>query len=217
MEEFNVIIVSLLSSFFTLVLKAFLDYLLEGRKNRSELRKLMFERKTNAVENAMSWYQEAIDCFSLMQLACKELMKDFNVMDYSRYLLATQKAQKLSEGTARNLNPLYLYYDVSQIEQKHEAIYSLLYMSSIQKEIYKLDQKAKELSEKEYTSDSIEIKEMMNQGKVLFEGLHEALDAQIKSMIDIQKRLRQEYKSFSFKEDKITWWHWKKKSGNFAN
>ena len=193
------IVISLLSSAITLLLKAFIDYLSESRKNKNELQKLVFLRKTDAVENAISWYQEAIDCFSSMQMACAVLKEDFNTFDYSIYLLAAQKAKELSEKTAEKLNPLYLYFDVSQIEQQYDTLTSLDYMSYAQKEINNLDQKAKELSEKGFAPDSIEIKKIMNQGNTLFDGLYKALDIHIKTMANIQKRLRSEYKDYLFK------------------
>lgn len=202
MEELKMIVIGLLSSAITLLLKAFLDYLSENRKDKSELKKLMFQRKTDTVEKAMSWYQEAIDCFSSMQMACEVLKEDFNIFDYSLYILASQKAKKLTEETAEKLNPLYLYFDVSQIEQQYDTTHSLYYIIYAQKEIYKLDQKANELSEKGFAPDSIEIKNVMNQGKVLFDGLYKALDVHIESMANIQRRLRLEYKGYSFKEEK---------------
>lgn len=202
MEEFKMIVISLLSSAITLLLKAFIDYMLENRKDKSELKKLMFQRKTDAVENAMSWYQEAIDCFSTMQMACEVLKEDFNTIDYSRYVLASQKAKALSEETAKRLNPLYLYYDVTQIEQKYDTTNSLYYIFNAVKEISKLDQKAKELSEEGLAPDSIEIKNVMNQGKSFFDGLYKALGIHIESMANLQKRLRLEYIGYSFKEEK---------------
>lgn len=208
MEEVKMIVISLLSSAITLLLKAFLDNKSEKRKNRMELQKQVFQRKTDAVENAMSWYQEAIDCFSTMQMACKGLKEDFNTFDYSLYILTAQKVKQLSEETAEKLNPLYLYYNVSRIEQQFDTTHSLYYIIYALKEISNLDQKARELSEKGFAPDSIEIKNVMNQGKVLFDGLYKALDVHIESMANIQKRLRLEYQSYSFEEEKKkTWWH----------
>ena len=173
-----------------------------------ELQKQVFQRKTDAVENAMSWYQEAIDCFSTMQMACKGLKEDFNTFDYSLYILTAQKVKQLSEETAEKLNPLYLYYNVSRIEQQFDTTHSLYYIIYALKEISNLDQKARELLEKGFAPDSIKIKNVMNQGKVLFDGLYKALDVHIESMANIQKRLRLEYQSYSFEEEKKkTWWH----------
>lgn len=58
------------------------------------------------------------------------------------------------------------------------------------------------ISEKEFALDSIEIKNVKNQGKVLFDGLQKALDAHIESMADIQKRLGLDYNGYSFYEEK---------------
>ena len=196
------VLVGLFSSAFTLILKAFIDILTEGEKNKRELYKLMFQRKTDAVENAMSWYQESFDCLSAMRLACIELRNNLNTVDYSRFLISSQKAMKVSEEAPTRLNPLYLYYSPSEIEQNYETTTSLYYISSAQKEIYDIGQKILGLSENGILPESKEIKELMHQAQPIFDGLIRAIDVQIKTIVEIQKRLRVEYQDYSFKHNK---------------
>ncbi len=70
----SLITASLLGSIITIIIKSVIDLCSERTKYKRELRKLIFERKTDAVEKAMSWYQEAIDAYSMMQMAFNEIV-----------------------------------------------------------------------------------------------------------------------------------------------
>ena len=204
MEEYKMVIISILSSAATLLFKAFLDFLQERAKDKRERKQLILQRKTDAAEKAMSWYQEAIDCFSFMQMACGELILGYGSQAYAKYQYAVQKMQKLSAETPKNLNPLYLYFDASQVEQKYDATSSLNRMIFFQNEIAGIGLKIQELIEEGYSVDSEEIEELMNQEKPFLEKLSRELDIQIKSMADIQKTLRKDYAIYSIKADKVS-------------
>ena len=60
------IIAGAIGSAITLLLTALLDYLKERYRAKIEIQKLVFQRRTDAVEKAISWYQEAIDCYRMM-------------------------------------------------------------------------------------------------------------------------------------------------------
>ena len=109
---------------------------------------------------------------------------------------------KVSEEAPTRLNPLYLYYSPSEIEQNYETTTSLYYISSAQKEIYDIGQKILGLSENGILPESKEIKELMHQAQPIFDGLIRAIDVQIKTIVEIQKRLRVEYQDYSFKHNK---------------
>ena len=204
MEEYKMVIISILSSAATLLFKAFLDFLQEGAKDKRERKQLILQRKTDAAEKAMSWHQEAIDCFSFMQMACGELILGYGPQAYAKYQYAVQKMQKLSAEAPKNLNPLYLYFDASQVEQKYDATSSLNRMIFFQNEIAGIGLKIQELIEEGYSVDSEEIEELMNQEKPFLEKLSRELDIQIKSMADIQKTLRKDYAIYSIKADKVS-------------
>ena len=191
------IIIGVLSSIITLLLKALLDYLQEGAKDKRERMKFIFQRKTDVAEKAMSWYQEAIDCFSLMQMSCDDYILGYVFQAHKKFLIATQKMQKLFEDASKSLNPLYTYMDVSQIEQNHNAHSSLYHMNCILNELVIVDQKAQRLLEEGASIDSKEMNELLKQNKPLLENLSKELYIQISSMADIQKTLRKEFDFYS--------------------
>ena len=204
MEEYKMVIISLLTSAITLFLKAWLDYLLEGTKDKEERKKLILQRKTDAAEKAMSWFQEAIDSYLFLQMACDELLSGYNLQAYAKYSYAAQKMQKLSDGTSNDLHPLYLYMDVSQIEQKHDATSSLYRINFFMNEIANLGLKRQELLENGCSLESEEIKGLIVQAKPILENLSKELDIQISSMADIQKTLRKDYEIYSIKVGKTS-------------
>ena len=187
------LIVGIISSVITLLLKALLDYLQEGAKDKRERKKLLFQRKTDAAEKAMSWYQEVFDCFVFMQAACDELKDGYTPQAYSKYMMSSQKANKLHDKTAINLNPLYLYFDFSKIENSHGVSDSFFRIYRIQKEIIELDIKVKKLINSGSTMDSKDVSILMNQGRPYFTKLSEELIIQIDSITEIQKSLRKDY------------------------
>ena len=60
MENYNMIIAGAIGSAITLLLTALLDYLKERYRAKIDMRKIVFQRKTDVVERAVSWYQEAV-------------------------------------------------------------------------------------------------------------------------------------------------------------
>lgn len=197
MEEFKIITSGLIGSIITLIIKAIIDAWNESKKHKRELRRLVFQRKTDAVEKAVTWYQEAIDCYMMLQLACDEVNQSFNIATWSKLVLATTQANKLYQETNSRLNQIYLYYNFSLIEEKHHIVKSSQYINYATTEICKYDQQARELRLAGATDDSDEIKELQVKTISLFKELSKALEDQISSIAEIQSVIRQEYKSYS--------------------
>lgn len=122
------ITVALLSSVVTIGVKAIFDVCNESKKHKRELLKLVFQRKTDAVEKAMNWYQEAIDCYMILQFACDEVNQSFNVATWSKLITSTAQANRLYQETNSRLNHIYLYYNFSDIEEKHSVAKSSQYI-----------------------------------------------------------------------------------------
>ena len=58
MGEYKMIVVAILGSTITLLITAVIDYFKEKHLSKLEKQKLVFQRKTDAAEKAMSWYQK---------------------------------------------------------------------------------------------------------------------------------------------------------------
>ena len=197
MENYNMIIAGVIGSAITLLLTAFLDYLKERYRAKIEIQKLLFHRKADTVENAVSWLQEGIDCLRMMQSACNDIEEEYNPTVYERLLKSAIQANKLFEDTGKFLNRIYLYYNFADIENKYNTIESWDYINFAITEIGKLDQKALGLRNNGFSDDSEEIKLLRIQAINLFRNLSKSLNANIDSMVEILSKLRTEFDKYS--------------------
>lgn len=197
MENYNMIIAGVIGSAITLLLTAFLDYLKERYRAKIEIQKLLFHRKADTVENAVSWLQEGIDCLRMMQSACNYIEEEYNPIVYERLLKSAIQANKLFEDTGKSLNRIYLYYNFADIENKYNTIESWDYINFAITEIGKLDQKALGLRNDGFSDDSEEIKLLRIQAINLFRNLSKSLNANIDSMVEILSKLRTEFDKYS--------------------
>lgn len=117
--------VGLGSSLITLIITKIIDTCQEKKKFERELFKLIFERKTNVVENAMSWYQEALDNYKMLQMSCTAYQEGRENYAMARLYIACQHSDKLFKEAPSRLNPIYLYYDFSKVEQKYKSSESI--------------------------------------------------------------------------------------------
>ena len=193
MENFNLIIAGVIGSTITLFLTAIIDFIKENYRTKIEMRKLVFQRKTDAVERAISWYQEAIDCYKMMQTACDTLEEEYNPTTYSRLVASFAQAGRLYENTSKVLNPIYLYYNFSDIESKYDIQYSWEYINFTIKELGKLDQQVLKLYNQGLTDDSNEIKTLRTNALDILKKFARAIGVQITIITEIMSKLREEY------------------------
>ena len=97
MEQY--ITAGLIGSLVTIIIQAIINAISEGVKHKRELRSLVFQRKLEVVEKAMSWYQETLDMFYMLQTALKEYDKDCNPITVQKIQLACMKSNKLFQET----------------------------------------------------------------------------------------------------------------------
>ena len=193
MENYNLIIAGVIGSTITLFLTAIIDFIKEKYRTKIEMQKLVFQRKTDAVERAISWYQEAIDCYKMMQTACDTLEEEYNPTTYSRLVASFAQAGRLYENTSKVLNPIYLYYNFSDIESKYDIQYSWEYINFTIKELGKLDQQVLKLYNQGLTDDSNEIKTLRTNALDILKKFARAIDVQITIITEIMSKLRDEY------------------------
>lgn len=181
--------VGLGSSLITLIVTKIIDYRHEKKCFKRELFKLVFERKTNVVEKAMSWYQEAIDNYFLLQMSCDAYKEGLEDYAFARLIIATQQSDKLFKETSICLNPIYLYYDFSKIEKKNKSLESLDLINSTMNKIAGLISKiqADEFDDETLKKDKCELKELLL-------SLSDSFNSQINTILEIQHVLREDYK-----------------------
>lgn len=188
------IIAGVIGSTITLLLTAIFDLLKEKYRAKIEMKKLVFHRKTDAVERAISWYQETIDCYRMMQTACDAMEEKYNPTTYSRLLASFIQAGRLYENTSKMLNPIYLYYDFSDIERKCDIQSSWEYINFAIKELGKLDQLTLELSNQGLNDESNDVKVLRAKTLDILKKFSKAIDTQIAIIAEIMNKLRDDYK-----------------------
>lgn len=181
--------VGLGSSLITLIVTKIIDYRHEKKRFKRELFKLVFERKTNVVEKAMSWYQEAIDNYFLLQMSCDAYRDGLEDYAFSRLIIASQQSDKLFKETSIRLNPIYLYYDFSKIEKRNKSMESLDLINNTMNKIAGLISKiqANELDNETLRKNKCELKELLL-------SLSDSFNSQINTILEIQHVLREDYK-----------------------
>ena len=196
METYNMIIAGVIGSSITLLLTALFDYLKEKHRVKIDMQKLVFQRKTDAVERAISWYQEATDCYRIMQTACDAIEEESNPTIYNRLLASFAQAGRLYENTSKVLNPIYLYYNFSDIESKYDIQNSWEYINFTIKELGRIDQLILELYSQGLTDESDQIKALRNKALDLLKKFSRAIDVQITIINEIVGKLRKEYQKY---------------------
>ena len=193
MENYNLIIAGVIGSTITLFLTAIIDFIKEKYRTKIEMQKLVFHRKTDAVEKAISWYQEAIDCYRMMQTACDALEEEYNPTTYNRLVASFAQASRLYENTSKVLNPIYLYYNFSDIENKYDIQHSLEYINFTVKELGRIDQSILELYNQGLIDENDQIKALRTKALDILKRFAVAINVQITIITEIMSKLREEY------------------------
>ena len=193
MENYNLIIAGVIGSTITLFLTAIIDFIKEKYRTKIEMQKLVFQRKTDAVERAISWYQEAIDCYKMMQTVCDTLEEEYNPTTYSRLVASFAQASRLYENTSKVLNPIYLYYNFSDIENKYDIQHSLEYINFTVKELGRIDQSILELYNQGLIDENDQIKALRTKALDILKRFAVAINVQITIITEIMSKLREEY------------------------
>lgn len=196
MEEYKMIIAGLIGSIITIIIKAIIDTHTDSVQYKQELKKLVFQRKTDAVERAMSWFQEAINCYSIMQMGYNELGAKYNPVVLSKIESSLIKSLELYDESPIRLNQIYLYYDFSDIEYLFGTRESMEFINSTIASIGALDQDARALRLAGKDDESPEIQQLQARAIELFKGLPEAINTQMAHIAEIQNIIRREYKSY---------------------
>ena len=190
MENYNLIIAGVIGSTITLFLTAIIDFIKEKYRTKIEMQKLVFQRKTDTVERAISWYQEAIDCYRMMQTACDALEEEYNPTTYNRLEASFAQAGRLYANTSKVLNPIYLYYNFSDIETKYDIQHSWEYINYAVKELGRIDQIILELYNQGLTDENDQIKTLRTKALDILKKFARAIDVQITIITEIMSKLR---------------------------
>lgn len=196
MNDYNLVISGVIGSVITLLLTAIIDYLKERFRSKMEMKRMVFHRQTDAAERAMSWYQEGIDSLTMLKMACDEVELDYNSATWMKFVTSSNKMNKLYNSKDTELNPIYLYFDFSMIEEKNNSLKSMMYINYALTEIGKFEQQILNLKREGVSDDSNEIVEIYKKAIFLLKEMSKAIDDQINSMVESQFKLRKYYKEY---------------------
>lgn len=191
----DIITGGLVGSLITLIIKAIIDACGSHIAYKRELRKQVFHRKTDVVERAMSWYQEAVDMYSLFQMAIQEYDGSSNPVTVEKIQYVSAQMTKLMQETSAKLNPIYLYYDFSDIDKKYNVVKSAQVINDAFVLIGQIQQHIVPIPATNEKEQEIQ--------RLWFDKLKQTLDIAASAMnnqkyaiIEIQNRLRTEYQKY---------------------
>ena len=184
----------LVGSLLTFIFQAIINELSDRVKYRRDLRKQIFTRKLEVVENATTWYQEALDNYYILQTSLREYDKDSNPAAILKLATACEKSSTLFEQTSTRLNALYLYYDFSDIEKKYHSRESMECMNQSVTIIAKINNELSSITPSEFAQQRIS--ELLEQREIAAHKLANAIDNQVFTIVEISQRLRNEYRGY---------------------
>lgn len=159
---------------------------------RRELKMQVFKRKTDVVEKAIAWYQEALDTYNMMQITIKGIDTS-NQTTWLALQKLIMKCNNLFEESVSRLNPLYLYYDFQEIERKFHATESL---SDINDKLVEIQEIGEKISKLDSKNNQIEYEMLQKEEALAFNDYSKLIENQKNIIISIQKQLREEYKKY---------------------
>lgn len=192
MEQY--ITAGLIGSLVTIMIQGIINAISERVKHKRELRSMVFQRKLEVVEKAMSWYQEALDMYYMLQTALKEYDKDCNPITVQKIQVACMKSNKLFQETESRLNSIYLYYDFSDIENKYHGRESMECINKLLTLVAEIGHKIATVEPSEFAE---QLCAALHEQRI--EASHilaDSLNNQIYIIAEIGQRLKDEYKSY---------------------
>ena len=184
----------LIGSILTLIIQAIVNAVSDKVKYKRELRKQVFARKLEVAENAMTWFQETMDTYYILQTSLREYDKECNPVTVAKLDAACSKCAWLFQETPRRLNSMYLYYDFSEIEKKYHGRESMECMNQLITIVAKISYQISNLTPSEF-SEKLRA-ELHGQRVEAAHSLADAIDNQMCIISEIMQSLREEYKGY---------------------
>lgn len=192
MEQY--ITAGLIGSLVTIIIQAIVNAISERAKHKRDLSSLVFQRKLEVVERAMSWYQETLDMYYMFQTALKEYDKDCNPITGQKIQVACTKSNKLFQEPESRLNSIYLYYDFSDIEKKYHGRESMGHINKLLTFVAEIGHKIATIEPFDFAKQlCVALHEQRVKASHM---LADAIDNQVYIIAEIGQRLRTEYKDY---------------------
>lgn len=113
---------ALLGSIVTLLLKWCIDLISSGVSHKREKCLVVFQEKLQVEKTAMSWLQEDLDAFILLQSALRACDAKPNPVNYQKFIHAFEVSNSLMKSKECKLNPIYMFQSFEDLEKKYKAV-----------------------------------------------------------------------------------------------
>lgn len=113
---------ALLGSIVTLLLKWFVGLISDGLKHEREKCLVVFQEKFQVDKTAMSWLQEDLDAFIILQSALRTCDTKPNPVNYQNFIHAFEVSCSLMKSKEEKLNPIYTFQSFEDLEKKYNAL-----------------------------------------------------------------------------------------------
>ena len=185
---------ALIGSLITIIIQAVINAISDKVKHKRELRSLVFQRKLDVVEKAISWCQDSSDMHCLLQMALREYDADWNIMTMQKMQVAFDRLNKLSQDAVNRLNAIYLYYDFSDIEAKYKSCEVTYSMNRLLTLIAGVSDKISEINQANFNEQLY--KDLQDERVNYVHQLADVVDCQIRVIDEIKQKLRKEYSDY---------------------
>ena len=185
---------ALLGSIVTLLLKWCVDFISEGVKHKRGIRMIVFQEKMQTDKIAMSWYQEALDNYVLLQGALRECAENPNPVSSQKLFHAIEVSNSLMKSKESKLNPTYVFDSFHDLEEKYRAVESAQIMNECYVAMGKMNLQYDEMligGASESDLNALKEKYLSTCRMVA-----DAIDNQICLIAEIQNRIRTGYQKY---------------------
>lgn len=185
---------ALLGSIVTLLLKWGADSISETVKHKRGIRMLVFQEKMQTDKIAMSWYQEALDNYVLLQGALRECADGPSPVSFQKLCHAIEVSNSLMKSKETKLNPVYAFDSFYDLEEKYKAVESAQIMNDGYVAMGKMNLQYDEMlavGAPEQELIAIKDKYLSTCRRVA-----DAIDNQICLIAEIQNRIRARYQKY---------------------
>ncbi len=185
---------ALLGSIVTLLLKWCVDFISEGVKHKRGIRMIVFQEKMQTDKIAMSWYQEALDNYVLLQGALRECAENPNPVSSQKLFHAIEVSNSLMKSKESKLNPTYVFDSFHDLEEKYRAVESVQIMNECYVAMGKMNLQYDEMligGASESDLNALKEKYLSTYRMVA-----DAIDNQICLIAEIQNRIRTGYQKY---------------------
>lgn len=124
---------TLIGAISTLFIKWLLDLFADKIKDKKERRKMVFQRKAEAAENAMSAYLELYNSCYSMRDAFSRITPKLSGVNMAMIENTIANHQQVISRVIEKTNPVQLYYNFSKIEKEY-------HINDLNKTLYSLNE-----------------------------------------------------------------------------